>query len=50
MWLSGGVGYGKDAQGRPVEDRAPFVVFDLGQTADVAAIRVWNYNENDVRI
>jgi hypothetical protein len=49
MWLSGGVGYGKDAQGRPVEDRAPFVVFDLGQTADVAAIRVWNYNENDVR-
>jgi hypothetical protein len=49
MWLSGGVGYGKDAQGRTIEDRAPFVVFDLGQTADVAAIRVWNYNENDVR-
>ena len=49
MWLSGGVGYGKDAQGRTIEDRAPFVVFDLGQTADVTAIRVWNYNESDVR-
>jgi hypothetical protein len=49
MWLNGGVGYGKDAQGRTIEDRSPFVVFDLGQTADVAAIRLWNYNENDVR-
>ncbi|MHB1308383.1 MAG: glycosyl hydrolase [Limisphaerales bacterium] len=43
-WLSGGIGFegGKD-------DRAPFIVFDLGQTVDLSAARVWNYNEAHVR-
>ncbi len=44
MWLSGGIGY---AGG--VEDRTPFVVFDLGAQTDLTSIRIWNYNESNVR-
>ncbi len=44
MWLSGGIGFTPG-----VNDRAPFVTFDLGQAVDLAAIRVWNYGESNVR-
>ena len=44
MWLSGGIGY---ADG--IEDRAPFVEFDLGRMVDLDVIKVWNYNEGHVR-
>ncbi len=44
MWLSGGIGYQNG-----VEDRAPFVEFDLGESVDLTAIQIWNYNEGHVR-
>lgn len=45
MWLSAGIGYGgrKDAA---ADDRAPWVVFDLGKLADLGSLQIWNYNEN----
>lgn len=49
QWLSGGIGYEKNGQGRDREDRAPWIVFDLGGTNDLSAVRIWNYNEGDVR-
>jgi len=44
MWLSGGIGFGQ-----PTDDRAPFVVFDLGSQRDLGTVRVWNYCEAQVR-
>jgi hypothetical protein len=44
MWLSSGIGYHRDPAGAG-NDGAPWVVFDLGQPTDLAAIEVWNYNE-----
>lgn len=44
MWLSGGVGFTPG-----VNDRAPFLVFDLGRVTDLFAVRVWNYAEAHVR-
>lgn len=44
MWLSGGIGF---TQG--VEDRAPFVVFDLGGKRDLSTLRIWNYCEAHVQ-
>lgn len=44
MWLSGGIGYQSG-----VEDRAPFVEFDLGEPVDLVAVEIWNYNEGHVR-
>ncbi len=44
MWLSGGIGYDSS-----VEDCAPFVEFDLGRAVDLAAVKIWNYNEGHVR-
>ncbi|MDR2675345.1 MAG: hypothetical protein LBC18_10925 [Opitutaceae bacterium] len=43
-WLSAGVGIlpGKD-------DRAPAVKFDLGGEKTVAGVRVWNYNEANLK-
>lgn len=44
MWLSGGIGFAPGT-----EDRAPFVVFDLGGARDLSALRIWNYCEANVR-
>lgn len=44
MWLSGGIGFTAG-----VEDRAPFVVFDLGGARDLRTLRLWNYCEANVR-
>jgi hypothetical protein len=44
MWLSGGIGFTPG-----VDDRTPFVVFDLGRVTDLSAVRVWNYAEANVR-
>jgi len=44
MWLSGGIGYQSG-----VEDRAPFVEFDLGGSFDLTTMEIWNYNEGHVR-
>jgi len=43
-WLSAGVGFeaGKN-------DPSPFLVFDLGQSSNLNAIRIWNYGEAHVR-
>lgn len=49
MWLSGGIGFSADAGGRMVEDRRPFVEFDLGRSVSLAGLRVWNYAEAHVR-
>ncbi len=44
MWLSSGVGY------EPLQnDRAPFIVFDLGSIVELSEIKIWNYNENHVK-
>lgn len=43
-WLTVGIGF---QEGR--EDRAPYVVFDLGQVTNVNRIKIWNYNEAHVR-
>jgi len=45
MWLSGGIGFHPELPPARKDDPQPWIVFDLGQTADVAAVRVWNYNE-----
>ncbi len=44
MWLSGGIGFGQGA-----DDRAPFLVLDLGRSTSFDAIRFWNYCEAHVR-
>jgi len=49
MWLSGGIGFEQDGQGKAIADRSPFVVFDLGRVTELSGIRIWNYNENHVR-
>lgn len=48
-WLSGGIGYEKTVDGSPVEDRQPWVIFDLNEATDVGQIKIWNYNEGHVR-
>ncbi len=45
MWLSCGIGFGTDAD----DDRAPSLVFDLGRETDLTAVKIWNYNESNVR-
>ncbi len=45
MWLSAGVGYGKRPASKSPDDRDPELVFDLGSQRNLAAIKVWNYNE-----
>jgi len=47
-WLSAGVGYHRDAKKKEGNDFAPWVIFDLGQKTDLAAIRIWNYNEVNI--
>jgi hypothetical protein len=47
-WLSAGVGYHRDASKKEGNDFAPWVVFDLGRQVDLAAIRIWNYNEVNI--
>lgn len=44
MWLSGGVKFSPN-----VNDRQPFVVFDLGGEKALSEIRIWNYCEGHVR-
>jgi hypothetical protein len=44
MWLSAGIGFGRDPAG-PGNDGDPFLVFDLGRPYHLRAIEVWNYNE-----
>jgi hypothetical protein len=48
-WLSGGIGFRQNADGSPAEDRQPFVIFDLGKTTELSSLRIWNYNESNVR-
>ncbi len=43
MWLSAGIGFGQGA-----DDRAPYLVFDLGRNASFNSLRVWNYCEAHV--
>lgn len=44
MWLSGGIGFGGG-----IEDRAPWVVLDLGRPTTLTTLRIWNYSEGHVR-
>lgn len=41
MWLSAGVGFRRN-----LEDRAPWLLFDLGSPAEISALKIWNYNES----
>ena len=43
MWLTAGIGIGGAAKAQG--DGDPSVVFDLGERRDLAAVKVWNYNE-----
>lgn len=45
MWLSGGIGFRPDLPPARKDDCSPWLIFDLGQAAEVKAIRIWNYNE-----
>jgi len=44
MWLSAGIGFGRDPTG-PGNDGDPYLVFDLGKPCTLRGIAVWNYNE-----
>lgn len=46
MWLSSGIGF---RQGNQHDDKAPYLVFDLGKMYPVSEIRIWNYNEGHIR-
>jgi hypothetical protein len=48
-WLSGGIGFQNNQGGAVVEDRQPFLIFDLGEERLIEALRIWNYNEGHVR-
>lgn len=39
-WLTSGIDFSADKS-----DRAPYIIFDLGQPVPLGEIRVWNYNE-----
>ncbi|MCX7426943.1 MAG: glycosyl hydrolase, partial [Planctomycetia bacterium] len=43
MWLTAGIGMGGADKAKG--DGKPTVVFDLGERCDLAAVKVWNYNE-----
>ncbi len=45
MWLSAGVGYRRNNSSKAADDGDPELVFDLGAERNLAAIKVWNYNE-----
>lgn len=45
MWSTVGIGFKKEPQGDFAADRAPFLIFDLGRSAELSALRIWNYNE-----
>jgi hypothetical protein len=45
MWISAGIGFSKDGAGNPVEDRNPWLLFDLGKVVELGEIQFWNYNE-----
>jgi len=45
MWLSAGIGFGRDPAAETGNDGDPFLVFDLGKPYELRAIEVWNYNE-----
>ncbi len=49
MWLSAGVASASDDTIAGASDPAPCLVFDLGRPTDLAAVLVWNYNENQTR-
>jgi hypothetical protein len=42
-WLSAGVGFSGKS------DRAPALVFDLGDEKEVSGLRIWNYNEQKLK-
>jgi uncharacterized repeat protein (TIGR01451 family) len=42
MWLTDGVDFHEGGQ---TNDTDPFVAFDLGGTYNLAAVKIWNYNE-----
>ncbi|MGC8829307.1 MAG: glycosyl hydrolase [Verrucomicrobiia bacterium] len=44
MWLSAGVGHLQNEN-----DKSPFIIFDLGRITDLAGVKIWNYNENNVK-
>lgn len=44
MWLSAGVGFGGGT-----DDRAPWLVFDLGAEVSGFVMNIWNYSETYVR-
>ncbi|MBN2270971.1 MAG: hypothetical protein JXN61_10175, partial [Sedimentisphaerales bacterium] len=43
MWLTAGVAFDNSAD--EPDDPSPALVFDLGKKTDLAAIKIWNYNE-----
>lgn len=48
-WLTAGIGFQKNPDGSPIEDRQPYVIFDLGRAQEIHSLRIWNYNESHVR-
>ena len=48
MWLSTGIAFGTNSPGDQEDDGEPFLVFDLGNSYDLNAIKIWNYNERNL--
>ncbi|MDR2643083.1 MAG: hypothetical protein LBC74_09845, partial [Planctomycetaceae bacterium] len=46
-WLSAGVGFRADKP--ELNDREPTLEFDFGQEQKIDAIRIWNYNERNLK-
>jgi hypothetical protein len=46
-WLSTGVGFRPDKQ--KLKDESPKVIFDFGQKQKINVIKIWNYNEQNLK-
>ncbi len=47
-WLSSGVGF-RPTRPEHKDDRAPWIEFDLGKEQEIVALRIWNYNERNIK-
>ncbi len=47
-WLSNGVGF-RPTRPEHKDDRAPWIEFDLGKEQEIVALRIWNYNELNLK-
>ncbi|MDR1493246.1 MAG: hypothetical protein LBT05_11055 [Planctomycetaceae bacterium] len=46
-WLTSGVGFAPE--NKLADDLAPYLIFDLGETRVVESVKIWNYNEANMK-